>query len=764
MIDPLSPDYTNTPVSPRRPHFHYVPADPLARPLVTIVTPFYNTGAVFHETATSVLGQSFQQWEWLIINDGSTDFGSLSVLQGYRDADPRVRVIDHPANRGLSAARNTGFRAAQTEYVVQLDGDDLLEPTAIEKWLWFMESYPEYGFVKGYTVGFGAQEYLWQKGFHNRRGFLEENLVASTSIVRKIVHEAAGGYDEGKRDGLEDWDFWLRCANSGHWGHTVPEYLDWYRRRLSHRERWANWDGADRQRRFRLELRRRYARLWADGFPEPEGHWHTPNAAVPDTLPCENRLRKDKPRLLMIVPWLTMGGADKFNLDLVRHLTGRGWEITIATTLRGDNPWLPHFARYTPDIFILHHFLHPVDHPRFLRYLIQSRQVDLVLVSNSELGYQMLPYLRAHHPDVTFVDLSHMEEEQWKNGGYPRMAVQYQELLDLSIVVSAHLKNWMVHRGGDAARIRVRHVNVDSEQWRPDSRLRAMVRASLGLPDNVPLILYAGRLCLQKQPSVFAKAILWLARKTPDFLALVAGDGPDLPWLRSFVEGHGLNERVRLLGAVPNERVRDLMAASDIFFLPSLWEGIALSIYEAMASGLAVVGADVGGQRELVTPECGVLIPRSDVETEAQQYAEVLAELLRDPERRRAMGQAGRARVSSHFRLDQMGENMVHLLNEASRLHASHPRPTPSLGLGRACAAEAVEYARLSQLANELWAERERAALACDGGNGRLIDPDAVRWRTLVYYTITRFPLPYYWRVIKGKVRLLLGSRATDTT
>ena len=66
------------------------------------------------------------------------------MLDAFRNADPRIRVIDHPANLGLSAARNTGFRAARAELVVQLDSDDLIEPTAIEKWSWFLESYPEY--------------------------------------------------------------------------------------------------------------------------------------------------------------------------------------------------------------------------------------------------------------------------------------------------------------------------------------------------------------------------------------------------------------------------------------------------------------------------------------------------------------------------------------------------------------------------------------------------------------------------------------------
>jgi glycosyltransferase involved in cell wall biosynthesis len=308
LIDQTNPDYANTPASARRPQFGYRPEDATAAPCVSIVTPFYNTGVVFHETVRSVLGQSFQQWEWLIVNDGSSNPEALSILDGYRSADPRVRVVDLEVNGGPSRARNAGFRLARAEYVVCLDTDNLLEPTAIEKWLWFLESYPEYGFAKGYTVGFGAQDYLHNRGFHEGDVFLHENLVDMSSMIRKRIHKAVGEFDESIREGMEDWDFWLRCASYGLWGGTVPEYLDWYRRRPSHADRWADWDCGERQQSFHEKLRERYPELWAGGFPRVSLRPDRPNDLVPDDLPCENRLRKEAPRLLLVVPWLEMGG------------------------------------------------------------------------------------------------------------------------------------------------------------------------------------------------------------------------------------------------------------------------------------------------------------------------------------------------------------------------------------------------------------------------------------------------------------------------
>ena len=117
-------DFTNTPTSEQRPAFHYVPKDPSVKPAVSIVTAFFNTGSVFKETAQSVFNQSFQQWEWIIINDGSSDSEAQSVLNEYRGIDPRIRIIDLPDNLGPANAYNVGFQEAKTEYVVKLDSDD----------------------------------------------------------------------------------------------------------------------------------------------------------------------------------------------------------------------------------------------------------------------------------------------------------------------------------------------------------------------------------------------------------------------------------------------------------------------------------------------------------------------------------------------------------------------------------------------------------------------------------------------------------------
>jgi glycosyltransferase involved in cell wall biosynthesis len=691
VIDPVSPDFTSTPAANDRAPFGYAPAVVDAEPVVAIVTPFLDSDpAVFADAARSVERQSLQQWEWLIVDDGSTSGDARAALSEIEAKDPRVRVVRHERTRGVSAARNSAVERARAPYVLFLDSDDMLEPTTAEKWLWFLVSHPEYAFVDGNVVGFGSEQLLWSHGFRQGRAFLDEDFVGAGCMMRRDVLLEVGGFDETIRGGFEDLELWLRCAAAGYWGHTMPEYLAWYRVRgpESDGARGTTGDGCSARDAVRLALEERYPELWRDGFPRIPPPSVSGSEIELEAVPAENALEKSTRRLLLIQPWASVGGADKFNLDLIAQLRSRSWETTIVTTLDGDHSWLPEYTQLTPDVFALSHFLRPDDYPRFLRYVIRSRQPDAIVISHSQFAYEALSYLRRVAGETPIADYCHIADEGWLDGGYPRMSVDRRELLDLQITSSEALKDWMVARGCDPARVEVCHTNVD-----PRDAAERPSRAELGLPEGVPIIVYPARMSEQKRPLVFAKTMLELRRRGYGFLALAVGNGPCLPRLREFVRETHLAGQVRCLGVQPNALVQELIAVADCVFIPSTIEGISLAFYEAFAAGVPAVGADVGGQRELVTPECGILVQRADEVTEVRRYADALGELLEDPHRRQAMGEAGRARVREHFTLDGMGELMEELLARAAELAASDPRPVPSANDARSAALDGVRIA-----------------------------------------------------------------------
>ena len=115
MINSGNPDFSNHPCSDARAVFPYRPAEATPRPVVSVITPYYNTDEVFPETARSLFSQSFQEWEWIIVDDGSTDPASLKRLADVAGSDSRVRVV-HQENKGLplQGMRPSEPRAAPT--------------------------------------------------------------------------------------------------------------------------------------------------------------------------------------------------------------------------------------------------------------------------------------------------------------------------------------------------------------------------------------------------------------------------------------------------------------------------------------------------------------------------------------------------------------------------------------------------------------------------------------------------------------------------
>lgn len=667
MINPHNPDFEHSPIHPSKKGYGYALGDLQSRALISIVTPFYNTGEVFHQTTQSIMGQSLQQFEWLIVNDGSDDPQAVQILEKYRHSDPRIRVIDHPENRGLSAARNTGFQEARTDYVLLLDSDDLLEPTAAEKWWWFLETHPQFAFVASYHVAFGGLNYLWTGGFHDGVQNTERNRVSMMCMIRKSVHQAVGGFDESIRGGLEDWEFWMRCAAQGIWGATIPEFLAWYRVRGDHSDRWENLN-EDRIRQFRNLLQARYPDLYQGKFPVPQESVDLDLTQVTLEAPQGNLLQKAQPRLLLILPWMVMGGAERFALNLMDQLTRRGWQISVVTTSPSDNPWHHEFEQRTPDVFVLPNFLPIKDYPRFLRYLITSRQFDAVLLQGSIEGYRLLPVLRGLFPQLPILDYLHFVTPDWMDGGFPRLSLLYRDCIDLSLTSCHQVKQWMIAHGAAAERLGVCPINVDAERWRPNTLLRQQTRASLGIPPEGVVIVYAARLEPQKQPEIFIKSLTQLRQEGVWFYGIVAGEGSLRPALEAQLHEEGLEDCVHLLGAVEPGRMPAIMAAGDILFLPSQNEGIASVLYEGMACGLVPVGAHVGGQEELVTPECGILLPPLNGDEAVSAYAAALRHLILDPVRRQQMGAASRARILEHFTLDHMGACIEQSLRGAIRL------------------------------------------------------------------------------------------------
>ncbi len=194
-------------------------------PEVSIVVPCYNGGSFLDGLMASLAAQTFRDFEVIIVDDGSTDEQTRQVL---RRLEQHARVV-RQENRGLPAARNTGFREARGEFVVPLDCDDLLEPPFLAETLSVLRSAPdEVACVFCHMRLTGEIEGVLPRHF-NRFDQLVLNQLPYCMLIRRSAWAAVGGYDETMRQGYEDWEFNIRLAEAGFAAVEIPEPLFVYR-------------------------------------------------------------------------------------------------------------------------------------------------------------------------------------------------------------------------------------------------------------------------------------------------------------------------------------------------------------------------------------------------------------------------------------------------------------------------------------------------------------------------------------------------------
>lgn len=229
-----------------------VPEPTQGRPLVSVIIPFFNVEAFIGEAVQSVLDQTYDHWELLLVDDGSSD-GSREIAEGFvRDHPDRVRCIEHPGriNKGLSETRNLGWRAAQGELVAFLDADDLWLPDKLSKQVSIFELFPQV------ELCVGASLYWHQWAGSKSSARVDEKMVAggppekvleprelvtdlyplgsghapsmNTVVVRRDMDRKTGMFEPCFRRSFEDQAFLIKCYLFCTI-YILPDVLDKYR-------------------------------------------------------------------------------------------------------------------------------------------------------------------------------------------------------------------------------------------------------------------------------------------------------------------------------------------------------------------------------------------------------------------------------------------------------------------------------------------------------------------------------------------------------
>jgi len=358
---------------------------------------------------------------------------------------------------------------------------------------------------------------------------------------------------------------------------------------------------------------------------------------------------QEKINVLFVIKPVQWSGADKVLLDVATRLNNDKYQVIFAIIgLHPDEEAVipatfPQIRFDMPNLHGWRQFLFSLQ----LCWTIHKYQIKIIHMNSYHPGnYCRLAAFFMRVPVII---------DHWH--GFNRFTLKrkmlcrlYNRFTDLSFAVSELVGQYVQQQcGTDPARIKVLYNGVDPALYQRSSAVK--VREKLGLPPDRPVVGLVARLDHRAKGHLELLRAMELLKDRHTFHALMVGGGRRQEEMRQLAASLGLGEVVHFLG---NRRdVPDLLAAMDMFVLPSHSEGVSLAVLEAMAAGLPVIVSEVGGLPEIVQhEETGLLIPPKDPEALALS----LARLLENPELAKRLGQKARERVQEKYSLERLAQ------------------------------------------------------------------------------------------------------------
>ena len=635
---------------------NHILLNPQKEPVISIITPYYNTGEVFLDTYYSVLNQTYPFFEWIIIDDGSTDPNSIKQLNDLSKKDNRIKLF-RKKNEGPAIARDYALTkiSKESKYIYFQDSDDFIEPTLLECLYWTLETHPEASFAYTDIVAFGEQEYLWSK-YLTVDLEKKENVINGNSMIRKsALSEIGGGYCLKDRNVYEDWNLWLKMLAKGKIPIHVNAPLFWYRTSKSSESVRAK----ENHEHAMTYINQTASTIKEDvpiiQFPRLNTKWKGKDRIENLCLPCYKK--NNKKTILMIVPWTVVGGADKFNLDLIRGINKEQYEIILLTTLPSENPLRCEFIKYCDLFYDLSTFLEPEEYLSFVEYLIKSRNVDILFVTNSVYGYAMIPQIKLDFPDIHIIDYIHAVDYSDRYGGFAGDSKHVQQCIDKTFTCNNFTRDQLKNDWG-FENVETLYIGTDEKRFDPKRFDKNALKNKYKISNDKKIVSLVARISSEKRPMLFVEIAKKIIQERSDVLFLIAGDGPLYEDVKQKIIEEHLENDILLLGMC--EYPEEIYAISDVTVLCSEREGLSLTSYESLAMGVPMVSSDVGGQKELINDEVGKIVSHienpntSDSEKEVISYVDAIQNILEHLKEYRTRC---RKRILSKFTVDLMISN-----------------------------------------------------------------------------------------------------------
>ena len=257
---------------------------------VSVIVPCYNYAKYLEECIASIANQTFNDYEIVVVNDGSTDnFQEVAGRLSLKFNGIRIKIINQKNSGQPAIARNNGISSALGEFILCLDADDKISSNFLTKSMRLFNVHPKISIVYPNLQEFGDRYNYTDYGELNQDTLIIANTLPIASIFRKKAWVDAGGFKTNV-PGYEDWDFWISCQESGHKAMNVKDVIFYYR---IHGKSLLNYTKrVDQERKAQLILNHpnlydKYQKTWAQLMLNKDPNV-TKHKTIPGFMPIFN--------------------------------------------------------------------------------------------------------------------------------------------------------------------------------------------------------------------------------------------------------------------------------------------------------------------------------------------------------------------------------------------------------------------------------------------------------------------------------------------
>lgn len=565
------------------------------KPLVSVIVPYYNRADTIDDTIESLKGQSFKNFEVILVDDGSTEEDSQTKLKNLDYGHMNLKIV-RQKNAGVAAARNNGISQSKGKYIICLDSDDMLDLFFIEKCTLKLEAYQGIDLITTHRQDFGVINDIWVNNEFDALDLPNNNMVITAAEYRKKAWEKSGGYKSNI--GYEDWEYWINLAENGFWGKLLPETLFKYRTALQSRfvdDKDVHWRTLDTMR----TLHPRYNSIVKALAKKKnqELRLATPSTALVNMNEKKyyNQTNGGKKNILIALPWMTFGGAETLIINFCQEVKD-DYILSFVTGLKSEHEWEYKFKELSQRVYHLANiFQKPEYYIEFMSNYIETRDIDELHIIHTSEFFEMLPELKRRHPKLKVITTIFNDRAE-----HFRKSVEFQQYIDVFTTDNNSVRTHYSEELPVQKNIQVIANGINCyEIFNPALLDREGQRQGLNIEKNDMAVFFIGRLSEEKNPDVFCDVAdeVLNTQKIRGIKFFLIGDGP----MRLNIEKRLKqinNKNLAYIGY--QSKIAEYLSAADVFVLPSSIEGFPLSILEAMAMRVAVIASNVGAVSEVI--------------------------------------------------------------------------------------------------------------------------------------------------------------------